>query len=664
MPSVLGRATNNAIGDLRHWWETPVQNRYNILPLAEQPDGSTVPAVPGMLAEPFSALARVMANAGRPTTYDDAGVPISGIGALHPGDGLNAVGLAPMGNLALGTIPHGVGVFGGRLAKTADHNALARAERMAAEGVPREDIWNQTGWFQGADQKWRFEIDDSGMSFKDFPEGDAKHGGGWFGRDAVERQSGPMGEIVDHPALFAAYPDLAGNTLTLRRGWGLSDGGSYNNPLTGAIGINGYNTAEMRGSLVHELQHGIQSAEGFAAGSNVTREWRPWRRGDDAHYAYERTQGETEARNARNRYENEPYKNKIPSGQPELPYTGSEDYTGRRPQEFPPYATEDTRRASQQPASGFGWVMLRPEVGAPLAWGGYDLGRALGLFANPKSASSVPLAVSMAEGAQQHGFNLSRPYGDIDASLVNLFKNSRGLLRDSNVEDFDPALLDQIQSVGVGSKSIEDALAQRLEKMDAAREHYNARFGEHQSAAEDMNDILQEQYDTIAEANPSFTSHTTELPGSNVGYLNDFAATNEGRSLFENLHGYDTLIGRGLEDVRGVSTIPVDSDLARYFGAIDQGQANAQSIGSLAEQLGQYTDFGGPGYDKIQAFNDRRVGILDAIRDRMRDRLMEHDIDPLFSNPRAALSAPLALSQDSNDTLDLNELLRRYGMTP
>ena len=51
MPSVLGRATNNALGSLEHWWNTPVDRRYNILPLAEQPGGSTVPAMPELIAD-------------------------------------------------------------------------------------------------------------------------------------------------------------------------------------------------------------------------------------------------------------------------------------------------------------------------------------------------------------------------------------------------------------------------------------------------------------------------------------------------------------------------------------------------------------------------------------------------------------------------------------
>ena len=91
--------------DFTEWWNTPIKNRYTILPLAEDANtGKNVWALPGLLAEPFESLKRVIASGGRTdTTYDDAGVPISGKGALHPLDGLNAVWLMPFGTMALGT---------------------------------------------------------------------------------------------------------------------------------------------------------------------------------------------------------------------------------------------------------------------------------------------------------------------------------------------------------------------------------------------------------------------------------------------------------------------------------------------------------------------------------------------------------------------------------
>ena len=77
-------------------------------------------------------------------------------------DAFNVAGAAMVGGLAAPKpAANAVGIFGGRLAKTADQAKLAQAEKMAAEGAPREQIWSQTGWFQGPDKKWRFGIDDS-----------------------------------------------------------------------------------------------------------------------------------------------------------------------------------------------------------------------------------------------------------------------------------------------------------------------------------------------------------------------------------------------------------------------------------------------------------------------------------------------------------------------
>lgn len=51
--------------------------------------------------------------------------------------------------------------YGGEKAATADLDALNRAKQMQEAGVDNETIRQQTGWFQGMDGKWRWEIDDS-----------------------------------------------------------------------------------------------------------------------------------------------------------------------------------------------------------------------------------------------------------------------------------------------------------------------------------------------------------------------------------------------------------------------------------------------------------------------------------------------------------------------
>lgn len=54
------------------------------------------------------------------------------------------------------------GIFAGVGAKTANKAALETAQRMASEGADPRAIWRDTGWFQGPEGKWRWEIDDSG----------------------------------------------------------------------------------------------------------------------------------------------------------------------------------------------------------------------------------------------------------------------------------------------------------------------------------------------------------------------------------------------------------------------------------------------------------------------------------------------------------------------
>ncbi|CAN4016229.1 prevent-host-death protein, partial [Dysosmobacter welbionis] len=38
-------------------------------------------------------------------------------------------------------------------------------KEMERQGVAMETIFRETGWYTGADGKWRFEIDDSGMEY-------------------------------------------------------------------------------------------------------------------------------------------------------------------------------------------------------------------------------------------------------------------------------------------------------------------------------------------------------------------------------------------------------------------------------------------------------------------------------------------------------------------
>ena len=215
-------------------------------------------------------------------------------------DTLAPLGLAGM--MAPGAAAGAVGVFGGRLARTADQRALRRAEEMTAAGASRDDIWNQTGWFQGQDGKWRFEIDDSPSRIER-----------WLTRASDQGVAGiplsaPTGEAFRHRALLQAYPDLAQTEFRLMRNPHETRGtGSYHSgigqadPTSQRVYVEGATPETQRRVALHELQHAIQEREGFTPGTSPRR-----LRDADPADSYRRTAGEVEARNVQTRMDMSP----------------------------------------------------------------------------------------------------------------------------------------------------------------------------------------------------------------------------------------------------------------------------------------------------------------------------------------------------------------------
>ena len=277
--------------------------RMSMLPFGTyaNPDGteSLGWAMPGMIQEPINALMRLAENSRLPDGR--LGVPnpdnaqnrddvLTGLLSMYGGNAMNPAAALPK---------NAVGMLAGRMAKTADHAALARAEDLAAQGAPREQIWNETGWFQGPDQKWRFEVDDSRAFVKGAGAKNAQQVSDQFG--------GTVGSALFHPDLHAAYPHFSDVAFTGKEG----RGGYYQrSPLYGdEIGIgNDYRGSQTGNVLLHEVQHGVQYHEGFANGANsgdftyqnspLFTERRSYESPADT---YKRVAGEVEARNVQKR---------------------------------------------------------------------------------------------------------------------------------------------------------------------------------------------------------------------------------------------------------------------------------------------------------------------------------------------------------------------------
>lgn len=201
--------------------------------------------------------------------------------------------------------------FGGTNAAQADLQALERAQTMEQQGVDAETIRKDTGWFRGADQKWRFEIDDSEMRYErrgdlgfrernpDYDRYRELTGKGedyMLGRSSEMLTDAEMAELQDlgniyrtafreegkidenalrttrladylqHEELFSQYPRLRGADLVFDT---LEDGtkGQYDR-TTNTITLDESLRRAPEDTLVHEIQHAIQQEENFAGGSS------------------------------------------------------------------------------------------------------------------------------------------------------------------------------------------------------------------------------------------------------------------------------------------------------------------------------------------------------------------------------------------------------------
>lgn len=168
--------------------------------------------------------------------------------------------------------------YAGRNANGANLESLREAQEMQQDGADMESIRKATGWHEGMDGKWRWEINDSRMQLR---------------ADAADIPNyTTLGELVDAPELFEAYPDMADLSVTFHT---LEDGqnGGYSRKFDSIeLSRDLKNRPEaLLNSLIHEAQHAIQNREGFASGANPAYWNRRMENGFDSRTAEERREG-------------------------------------------------------------------------------------------------------------------------------------------------------------------------------------------------------------------------------------------------------------------------------------------------------------------------------------------------------------------------------------
>jgi hypothetical protein len=245
------------------------------------------------------------------------------LGALEPGQRIvdEQVRASYIGEMAIENMPEERKQF--------MRDSLDTAKAMAAAGKSSEEIRAVTGWFPGPyDGKMRWELPDDGAKLRltefrskrndgDTPQDIVR---GFFAerqdalmQDALSKSKGmpkdqllayskqfmaekkaenegiqaffmngdnrdrgrvPLGYLLDHPELYAAYPDakwmpVSFHSEDMRGSDPLSALGSYADGLifiNPALGFN--DETGMLSTMLHEIQHWIQDTEGFAKGAS------------------------------------------------------------------------------------------------------------------------------------------------------------------------------------------------------------------------------------------------------------------------------------------------------------------------------------------------------------------------------------------------------------
>jgi hypothetical protein len=149
-------------------------------------------------------------------------------------------------------------IFAGPMSRTADLVALDIAKGMAAKGAEREAIRDATGWFTGADGKWRYEISDHAASLA--PRGMA---------DIDAGKTGLLPDVLEHKALYDAYPQLNYTQVSAipenMRARTAGDMLGHSEMRLDPGGEDVFRTS------LHETQHGVQDIEGFGKGASVSQ---------------------------------------------------------------------------------------------------------------------------------------------------------------------------------------------------------------------------------------------------------------------------------------------------------------------------------------------------------------------------------------------------------
>lgn len=173
-----------------------------------------------------------------------------------------------------------LGSFAGVASKTIDKTKLYKAQDLEMDGASVDDIWKETGFIRGVDKRWRYEISDAdsklkteNLELKITSQGDKdlvsiKPKDIVWKKSLDEPNGIPLKEILDHPELFKAYPELKDMRVDNLPENFYGGASAVFDTDTKTIYMSPMEKDKFRSVLMHEIQHEIQTKEGFARGGN------------------------------------------------------------------------------------------------------------------------------------------------------------------------------------------------------------------------------------------------------------------------------------------------------------------------------------------------------------------------------------------------------------
>jgi len=200
-----------------------------------------------------------------------------------------------------------LGTFIGKGSKLWNSKTNDVAKALEKDNVAPETIWSQTGNVKAPDGKWRQEIPDNEAMALQYPKDGSMlyldkysqelynkpYGQLPFGEKGLNEKRGlgeqrekisklahaemkkyeQVGTTLNHPTLYESYPNL--KDIELSQWIGPREGSYYpkgrsNKEPNPYITVGAETPEQLKSTLLHELQHGIQMNEGFARGGSPT----------------------------------------------------------------------------------------------------------------------------------------------------------------------------------------------------------------------------------------------------------------------------------------------------------------------------------------------------------------------------------------------------------